>query len=202
MRLSKLKIFFLSLGFPGLSAVLSAQAPAAAAGPVSAAPSAAQFAPYRSVVELNIFDASRVGRITPTVKTAPPPLPPPNPQTITLVGILESGNGKLAFFDSSEVAFRKVLPVGESLSEFHISEINSTSVTLAQGDDLTQLELRQQLNRTPDSPWQLSAIPIVSAPPPSSTAGAVERPPPSVPSNASDALKRLMERRRQKTQNP
>lgn len=179
--------------------MLSAQAPAAS---VSPAPSTAQFAPYRSVVELNIFNASRVSRITPTTQAAPPPPPSPNPQTITLVGILESENGKLAFFDSSEIAFRKVLPVGESLSDFRISEINSSSVTLAHGDDLTQLELRQQLNRTPDSPWEISATPIVSAPSSSSPAGAVERPQPSVPSNASDALKRLMERRRQQTQKP
>ena len=105
--------------------------------------------------------------------------------------------GLFAFFDSSEATYRRVLRVDEKLGNFLVTKIETDAVELSQGAENFSLQLRQQLRRTADSPWVLTDAPVNA---PGASTSAAERPQPNVPSNASETLRRLMEKRRQKTQ--
>jgi hypothetical protein len=171
----------------------------------TAIPAATEFAAFRAVSDRNIFNASRVDRIARSeTLSAPPPAPPPA-QTITFVGTMAYDKGNYAFFDSSEAAYRRVLSVDETLGVFQITAINTDSVELRQADETVTMNLRQQLRRTADSPWTLTDAPVATAnhsTPGSAAANSTDQAKPNPPSSASETLRRLMEKRRQKTQKP
>jgi hypothetical protein len=169
-----------------LATVLSTALFLAAAGhaqaPVSTASTAVTFSAFQVIGNYNIFNADRVG-YTPGVIQA-------RVDTITLVGTIQSGRGRLALFDSSDRAYRKGFREGEKIAEFTVTRISDSSVELTREAQPFSLVMGQQLRRPPGGAWTLGAAarrPEIAAP--------AAAPAPAIPADASDPLKQLMEQR-------
>jgi hypothetical protein len=151
---------------------------------------AAQFEPYRMIVDRNIFNPNRTGR-----SRSADEAPAPKIDQIALVGTMESDEGgRVAFFDSAEAAHRKSTKVGDEIAGFTVKLITPTGVELVQDEKKLTLRVNQQLRRIAGGDWRVTgrdplradvARPGESSSPSGST----------VPANASDVLRRLMEQR-------
>lgn len=186
--------------------VLPASAQRRERNAASAAPAAAKgadFTAFRSVPDLNIFDSSRYDRSrSPSSGDGPAA---PASQTITLVGTMDYAKGFFAFFDSSESAYRRVLPVGASIADFKITRIERDAVEFVRGDTVSRLRVAQQFRRADGADWTIADAPTPAPAPAGASVAAPDaaaRPAASVPANASETLLRLMEQRRKQLQNP
>lgn len=176
-----------------------AAAPAAKAGPAApaaatagkAAPAAplppSNFESFAVILEKNIFNPGRVGRVRATedrsVRT----------DTISLVGTVRNGDAHVALFDSPDAAFRRNLRAGESVGEFKVREISGEGVVLVRHDQPLTLKVSHQLRRPEGGDWSVVAPPAEVPP-----AGGLISAAPSaaaIPDNASEVLKRLMKQR-------
>lgn len=152
-------------------------------------PAASQFEPYRVIVDRNIFNPNR----TPRTRSADDQ-PAVKVDQIALVGTLESEEGRVAFFDSGDPQYQKILRVGESVAGFTVKKIEPSGVELAAAEKTLPLRVNQQLRRVAGGDWRvtgrdpLRAEPARPGEPPGPAA-------PQVPANASDVLRRLMEQR-------
>lgn len=170
----------------------------ASAAPEATAPitPAAGFDAFQLILERNIFNPNRVGRTRATTEEKPPRV-----DEISLVGTMHYDKGVVAFFDSTEPAFKKSLRVGESVADFKVQSIAPDGVELLRGDTSLSLKVSQQLRRAEGGDWNV----ITLVPPPARTdasgGGRLEsaRPgvpaTPEIPANASEVLKRLMQKR-------
>ncbi len=195
----------LVLGVLGSSSLTAQNRPTAAAvpTPISPVPAAQEFSAFRSIADRNIFDASRVDRVQRNANPDAPPPPPPAAQTITLVGTMNYEKGLFAFFDSSEAAYRRVLEVNESVGGFTVTTITDDSVDLRNDDRTLTLQLQQSLRRTADSPWTVSDAPATpSSASTQSSSRSANSAQPTIPADASETLRRLMEKRLKKTPKP
>ena len=195
----------LALGFLASSSLTAQNRPTVAVwpNPISPVPAAPEFSAFRSIADRNIFDTSRVDRVQRNANPDAPPPPPPAAQTITLVGTMNYEKGRFAFFDSSEAAFRRVLEVNETLGEFTITTITDDSVDLHNDDRTLTLRLQQSLRRTADSPWTVSDAPTTpSSASTQSSSRSANSAQPTIPADASETLRRLMEKRLKKTSKP
>jgi hypothetical protein len=189
--------------FGSTSVSAQSRTAAAVAQPLASAPAAREFSAFRAIADRNIFDASRVDRVERSTNPSAPAPTPPAAQTITLVGTMDYEKGRFAFFDSSESAYRRVLEVDESLGGFTLTAITDASVELRDDNRSVTLQLRQQLRRTADSAWIVTDAPVSpssATPSPASRSTAPAQP--SIPADASETLRRLMEKRLKKTQKP
>lgn len=160
--------------------------------PTPAAGTTDTFDAFRVIGERNIFDPNRFPRVT---RSASPEATTPSDEVVTLVGTLQYEKGTYVFFDGSRPDFRQVLPVGGKIADHTVKSIDAKGATFEGPAGSISLRVTDQLRRSPGGTWQVTAAPaplpnIVSAP--STDSG---RPTPSVPANASDALRRLMEKR-------
>jgi hypothetical protein len=164
-------------------------APAAAASAVSPANS---FDAFQLIVERNIFNPNRVGRTR-----AAPEEKPPRIDEISLVGTMQYDKGLVAFFDSPDSSYRKTLREGESIADFKVQRISANSVELLQGEKPVTLKVTEQLRRPEGADWSVRTTPAAMAA--TSGSGSMSSGAPSgpteIPADASEALKRLLEKR-------
>jgi hypothetical protein len=162
----------------------------------AATPADAKFDQFRLITERNIFNPNRIGRVRATTEEKAPRV-----DTIALVGTMEYEKGVIAFFDSPDPALRKTLRAGQSVGEFKVAQIKPDSVELVRTDGKpVSLKVAQQLRRPEGGEWSISAVERPtgdSAGSASGEAGRASEPasPPPIPTDASDALRRLMEAR-------
>lgn len=172
---------------------------ATSAPPAPAAVSPANtFDAFQLVVERNIFNPNRVGRTKATAEDKPPRI-----DEISLVGTMRSEKGDLAFFESPDPALRKTLRVGGTVGDFKVQGIAADGVELLRADQPLSLKVAQQLRRPEGGEWTVRATPPPLPGADSRAAGAsgifrpIEVPAVTeIPPDASDALKRLMEKRK------
>jgi len=164
------------------------------AGPAIAP--AAGFEAFQLIVERNIFNPNRVGRTRAATEEKPPRV-----DEISLVGTMHYDKGVIAFFDSTEPAFKKSLRVGESVAEFKVLSIAPDGVELMRGDQPLSLKVSQQLRRAEGGDWNVITV-VPPAPRADATVGSRlesarpgEPAAPEIPANASEVLKRLMQKR-------
>jgi len=161
-----------------------------AASPAAGTPSS--FETFRLIGNLNIFNSSRVGWS--------PDVQQPRVDTIVLVGTMDSDQGRAAFFDSPDSAFRKVLHEGDAIAQFAVKKIAADSVDLTRNAKVITLMIRQQLRRPAGGDWSVAAYQAPVAALPATAAGtgagaeADGATPPAPPSD--DIIKRLMENRK------
>ena len=167
---------------PVVPADTSGSKPAVRSAPTSAPVS---FDAFRLLVERNIFNPRRVGRSLPTVES-------PRDEFISLVGTMHSDHGLMAFFDGSDATFRRSLVVGGTIDQYKVTQVDQTGVELALKEKRFVLKVGQQLRRPPGGEWQAQEIPLALSSPVSS--GAAETTP-AIPADASETLRRLMEKR-------
>lgn len=170
-------------------------APARATTPAAAAPAAArdssvaptaQFDNFRLIADRNIFNPNRTGRRERTEE-------PPKTDYLALVGTLESDHGLRAFFDGSDSSLRKALRVGETVDKFKVTKITPNVVDLERDGKTLSMRVGQAFRRPEGADWNISAEQYAR---PEATAAKVDTSTPqAIPADASDTLRRLMERR-------
>lgn len=169
-------------------------AASAAATPAAISP-ANSFDAFQLIVERNIFNPNRVGRTRATPEEKPLRI-----EEISLVGTMNYDKGLVAFFESPDSAYRKVLREGESVADFKVQRIAADGVELTRDDKVLGLKVTQQLRRVEGSDWVVNAT--QSAPADTRPVATIDAARPAdstvtseVPGDASEVLKRLMKKR-------
>jgi hypothetical protein len=170
---------------------LFAASPTPAQRPASSAPSVDSFEAFRSIGDRNVFDPNRFPRITraPSAESTAPA-----DDLVSFVGTLQSEKGTYAFFDGSRPEYRQVLPVGGQIADHTVRSIDAQSATLEGASGPITLRVTDQLRRPPAGVWKVAAAPALLPDALPLSSSGPERPA-AVPTNASDALRRLMEKR-------
>lgn len=169
-------------GAPASSTSSSARSSAAAS-------TTAQFEPFRLIVDRNIFNPNRTGRSRASEESAAPKV-----ETVALVGTMETEEGRVAFFDSTDAAFQKAVRAGDKVGEFTVKQINAGGIELTRDDKTIPVRVNQQLRRIVGGDWRVTGrdpmrAEIGRATEPTGPAA------PAIPANASEVLRRLMEQR-------
>lgn len=165
--------------------------PAGAATPLAPGSS---FETFQLILDRNIFDPNRTPRRGGSEEKAP------RIDQISLVGTMQSDRGPVAFFDSPDSAFRKTAATGETIGDFKIKSITQDGVDLVREDKTTTVKVAQQLKRAEGGDWNVVSI-IPPLPPRADGKAEIgpvlppEAAPVEVPAEASEALKRLLEKR-------
>lgn len=156
----------------------------------AAAPDVASFEAYRGIGERNIFNPNRIGRTSRPTEEAPP-----RTDVISFVGTMQYEKGLFAFFDSPDAAYRKTLHEGETLGQFTVQNITPNGVDLVRDAKTTTLTMGQQLRRPEGGDWSVIGADVVRSNAAAAASAATASALPVIPADASDALKRLMEKR-------
>lgn len=193
--------------FVTLAAFASVRAADAPAKPADAAPAPAPavratssgpvtgLAAFRIIEERNIFNPNRVGRTVAGADT-----PAPQNDTIALVGTMNYEKGLFAFFAGSSPTYQKALHEGELIAQYTVTRIAKDSVELTRDGQKLTLAIGQALSRPPGGDWTVTtpAVAVTAitpeAPRPAEQSASAA---PAVPADASETLKRLMEKRQQ-----
>ena len=167
-------------------------APAANSAPSAATRPSEGFEAFQVILERNIFNPNRVGRTRATVDEKPPRI-----DEISLVGTMQYDKGLVAFFESSNAAYRKALQEGEFVGEFKVQRISATGVELLRDEKIVPLNVAQQLRRVEGEEWVIAtAAPARTDASAAGPAGARnDSAPAEIPADASDVLKRLLKKR-------
>ena len=162
--------------------------------PKVVAPAGPTFETYRLIGDRNIFNPNRVGRSSRSAEA-----PAPRADVITFVGTMQYEKGLFAFFDSPDAAYRKALNEGGALGKFTVKSITADSVELERDAQPLTLKMGQQLRRPDGGEWSVVGAEIVRSEARAAEAAANPGPgaPLAIPADASDALRRLMEKRQQ-----
>jgi len=158
-----------------------------------ATPTGPTFDTYRLIGDRNIFNPNRVGR------SRSSETPPPRTEVISFVGTMQYEKGLFAFFDSPDTVYRKALNEGGALGKFTVKGITADQVELERDAKPLTLRIGQQLRRPDGGDWSVIGADIVRSE--ARAAEADANPglgaPLAIPADASEALRRLMEKRQQ-----
>ena len=158
-----------------------------------ATPTGPTFDAYRLIGDRNIFNPNRVGR------SRSSETPPPRTEVISFVGTMQYEKGLFAFFDSPDTTYRKALNEGGALGKFTVKGITADQVELERDAKPLTLRIGQQLRRPDGGDWSVIGADIVRSE--ARAAEAAANPglgaPLAIPADASEALRRLMEKRQQ-----
>jgi hypothetical protein len=169
--------------------VAPAKTPAAPALP---APSL-RYESFSMIVDRNIFNPYRLGPSTgrsqrSSRESSVTPF-------IALVGTMRYEKGFFAFFDGYDPKYRKAVKSGDSIAGFVVSSVEQYQVQLTKSGKSFTMLVSQQLRRNESEAWALDSTSNYQAPDPNQAAAADPTAPPEIPANASEVLKRLMEKR-------
>jgi hypothetical protein len=162
------------------------------------------FAAFRVIAELNIFDPNRV-------PSGPPPVKAPVAEYFRLVGTSRHGTGTYpgtyAYFSGSASKYERKLKVSDSIAGYKVKTISFDSVKLADATNELVMQMGMQMRKEENGPWRLSGEPITetgssSSSSSSSLASSLTSSSSSSGTNSaaavgpeSDILKRMMQRR-------
>ena len=175
-------------------------APSRTVPPVAAlpAPTVPRIENFRIIYERNMFNAHRIG-LTPRSSREGRDA---SGDIVTLVGTLLDEKRAVAFFDSADPRYRRVLKEGNRLPSGHIlKKVEQDGIIIARDTASAKVQVTQRLHRMENGDWEIlqpetgsaltTGTTTASDPTKPTTPGAL----PVIPPNASDALRRLMELR-------
>lgn len=152
----------------------------------------------------NIFDPNRRAVKKESEQTRAVAPSRPRSVHLALTGTMVTDGRALAFFSGSRSEFNKIVKVGEKIGDFTVAAISAGQVDLKQGETPTVLAVgnRLQLEGTEadaaePEPTPTDATPVAASPTSSTGTATPSAAPPPAPGNASEILKRMMERRAQ-----
>jgi hypothetical protein len=154
----------------------------------NAAPAPATFDTFRLLSERNIFDPNRIGRSARGSSESAQP----RGDLITLVGAMDSEKGLYAFFDSPDTNFRKALHEGDTIALYTVKHITTASVELMRDGKPYALRIGQQIRRPEGGDWSIVEGEAARSSP---TITSTDVSTLTIPADASDTLRRLMEQR-------
>ena len=126
----------------------------AAGADTNAGPAVLTYDRFQRIAELNIFNPNR----RPRLQRPPVPTPPPS-EYLTFVGTMTYEKGTFAFFDGSNLRFRKALKLTDTIALFKVAAITADTVKLAQGTNVFDLRMGASLTRQEAGDWRLSSAP-------------------------------------------
>lgn len=188
MKVLRYRSFVFSVAVAALGLVMPfaihAQAPAPGKG----------YEAFKGMRTKNIFDPERRG---PRIESAPAATASNRPDFLALTGTMVTTGKTLAFFVGSRSEFNKVLSVREKIAHYTVASITPSHVELEKEGKLLTLAIGKQLAM--DGTGTVSESTGAGAAGPSNTApaGANMAPPPGVPADKAEVLRRMMERRQQ-----
>jgi len=164
---------------------------------------AADLSAFRIIADRNIFNATRSGARPGPARN---PRRPARVETLALVGTLEAGTNRIAFFDGSDARFRQAVRTGEQVAGLTIQEIHFDRVYVVQETRRWELPVGRALRREDEGEWQLAdAVGLPAAAPADAldgssglATGAADSP--AVSGEAAEILRKLMERRAREEQ--
>lgn len=145
---------------------------------------------FRIIGDRNIFNANRSGRRDRSGEEQPARV-----DMLSFVGTIQYAKGFFALFDGSQPGFRKGFRVGESVGEFKIAKVSADRVELERDGKTITLAVSQQLRRAEGGDWTLIGADIARAEAQAAAARQQAAATPTIPADASDTVRRMMERR-------
>jgi hypothetical protein len=198
------------LGFGILLAMLAGGSFASAQTNGNQTPGPADYAQFsRFVAERNIFDPNRQPHYTSSrTRTRTARTHSPSTPAFTLVGTMSYEKGLFAFFSGNSDELKQVLPVGQKIAGYTVTQIAPGRVTLAAADQKGNLQLRiGDVMRQENGKWALSGSGEVPAGDSPSTPEAASAPSSDSPESAAtpagepnEILRKLMEKRAKESQ--
>jgi hypothetical protein len=180
-------------------AALAALAATAASAQTAGVTNRLDYSAFKIVADRNIFDPNRYPHTSGRHESR---RPAKTADTFSLVGVMSYQKGTFAFFDGSSSDYRKVLKSADTIAGFTISEVTQTQIKLTAGTNAFVLPVGAQMLRDAEGDWtlNLTAAPVSDSSQASSTessGGDAGASPASSGGNASEVLKKLMQRREQ-----
>lgn len=158
---------------------------------------------FRIIVDRNIFNASRSGGRPNPVRASRRPA---RVETLALVGTLEVGTNRIAFFDGSDRQFRQAARPGDRVAGLTVEAIHFDKVYVMQDTQRWELPVGRALRREDEGEWRLAEAVGLAAAEPSGPVelgnggGSTAASPPAVSGEAAEVLRKLMERRAREEQ--
>jgi hypothetical protein len=148
---------------------------------------------FRLIWERNIFDPNRSPFNRFTRSAAPPSRDRERRRTdsFALIGTMSYEKGRFAFFEGSSPQYQKVLETSNSIGDYTITAITPSHVLLQSTNGQIELPVGMQMRREDEGPWSLAERAQSSEGRRSSDSSSG----PVSSGDASEALRRLMERR-------
>ena len=180
----------LDLNLSGLQIIEEGRLPHRPAG-TTEPPEGLRMEDFSLVNENNIFDGGRRER--------QPPRPPPRgePDWFTLVGTMQDGRRRLAFFKGSSSSYPAVLEKGGIIVDFTVESVELEEVVLAREEETFCLTVGTEMRRPPDQDWALAEPGERGRPSPGAggETGEAEDSAPSGGDDVSEIMRRMMEAR-------
>jgi hypothetical protein len=162
------------------------------------------FDEFKIITQRNIFDPNRSA---PGQRRRNEDRPKPTRiDYMNLVGAMSYEKGRIAFFDGTSSEYRKSVKPGDSIAGYKVANVTASKVTLESGDKKVELPVGGQMKRVDEGEWQVNQSPeSFASSGGSSSAGSSTTSTSSTGSGTqsgssadepSEALKRLLERRR------
>lgn len=167
-------------------------------GRTETAPAAEPSTFVRFITDRNIFDPDRRPRNPGESRRGPERPRNTVIPSLTLVGVLDSARGKLAFFDGPASEYRKTIGTNRSIAGFTVAEIRNASVVLRPKEG-AEFELALGKSHRLDGAEPVEAPAGSSADAASGSGTADNTPPPAASGDAADILKKLMQKREQES---
>lgn len=164
-------------------------------------PAPNSFDAFKILTQKNIFDPNR--SIPGQKRDRREETRPPKVEFLSLVGAMTYGKGDFAFFDGTSSDYRKTVKAGDAIAGYKIAQVTQTNVTLEAEGKTLHMPVGGQLKRVDEGEWTLNASAETFTNSNTSSETKKTENPGSSGSNGnggsepSDALKRLLERRRQ-----
>jgi len=154
-------------------------------------PGRLDYAAFNVIVTNNIFDPNRYQH--------PFGLHTPRTESFSLVGTLSYDQGTFAFFDGTSSAYRLVLKQNGAIAGFTVTQIAPESVELASGTNEVKLSVGEQMRREGQGAWQPAgeAGSYANSAAATTTSDTDSATPAAPSGEASDIIKRMMQRRQQ-----
>jgi len=150
---------------------------------------------FRLVRTRNIFDPDRRAMVPASVVQAAPPSPPITPADfVALNGVLMTSDRTLAFFSGSRPEYSKVLPVQGSIAGATLLKITPDSIVVDRNGKQITVAVGQTIPLDGSAP-AAAPVPVDSTPASPQTSSSA-----APPGNASETMRRMMERRQKELQ--
>lgn len=165
----------------------------------SAAINENSFDQFKIIAQRNIFDPNRAA---PGQRRRSEDKPKPiRIDYLNLLGAMSYEKGQFAFFDGTSSEYRKSVKAGDSIAGYKVAEVTQNRVTLTKDEKKVELPVGGQMKRQDEGEWQVNttseSFNIVGSSSSSTSTSTNSTSKSDSDSAESDALKRLLERRKQ-----
>ncbi len=119
-----------------------------------------EYQSFQLINDRNIFNPNRTGRSR-YDEVEPEKPKEPKIEVVALTGTLSYERGTVAFFDSTSSEFRKAAKVGDQIAGYALKEITQSQVALERESLVLHLKVGQQLRRQDEGAWEVTSEAVI-----------------------------------------